>query len=165
MGIEVAWTKQGVFISQKKHTQDIVKEIDMLGCKPIATPIEANHKLGEKTEEGLEDQSTYQWIVGKLIYLSHVRIDIVYVASVVSQFIHDPLKSHLEAIYKSVKCLKATPSKWVMFQKKGYLSLEVNTNANWAGAIIDKRSKTKYCTFLGGKLITWRSRNTPLLLD
>lgn len=47
------------FLSCNK-TQDIVKEIDMLGCKPIATPIEANHKLGDKTEEGLEDQSTYQ---------------------------------------------------------------------------------------------------------
>lgn len=44
------------------------------------------------------DREEYQRMVGKLIYLSHSRPDIAYAVSVVSQFMHAPLKSHPEAV-------------------------------------------------------------------
>ena len=46
--------------------------------------------------------------MGKLIYLSHTRPDIVYVMSVESQFMHSPLKSHMEAMYRIIRYLKTT---------------------------------------------------------
>ena len=49
----------------------------MAGCKRINTLIKANHQL-EETQEKEEpvDRGIYQRIVGKLIYLSHTRLDI-----------------------------------------------------------------------------------------
>ena len=38
------------------------------------------------------------------------------------------------------------------------LEIEAYTNADWAGSISDQRSTFGYCTFLGGNLITWRSK-------
>ena len=32
------------------------------------------------------------------------------------------------------------------------------TNADYAGSIVNRRSTSGYCTFLGGNLITWRSK-------
>ena len=32
------------------------------------------------------------------------------------------------------------------------------TDADYAGSAIDRRSTTEYCTFLGGNLVTWRSK-------
>ena len=62
----------------------------MLGCKPIDTPIEQNHKNFHSANTTSTDKGRYQRLVGKLIYLSHTRSDIAYVVNVVSQFMHDP---------------------------------------------------------------------------
>jgi Reverse transcriptase (RNA-dependent DNA polymerase) len=40
LGIEVAFSKRGLFISQRKYVLDLLKEIGKLGCKPVSTPIE-----------------------------------------------------------------------------------------------------------------------------
>lgn len=36
--------------------------------------------------------------------------------------------------------------------------LEAYADADYAGSIVDRRSTTRYCTFLGGNLMTWRSK-------
>lgn len=84
LGIEIFRLKQGIFISQQKYVLDFLKEIGLLGCKSIETPIELNHKLREKKEEATIDKGTYQRMVGKLIYLSRIRPNIAYAISVVS---------------------------------------------------------------------------------
>ena len=48
LGMEVARTKKGISISQKKYIIDLLKETSMLGCKPFDTPIEWNDKLRMK---------------------------------------------------------------------------------------------------------------------
>ncbi|CAL9000331.1 unnamed protein product [Prunus brigantina] len=47
LGIEVARSKIGIFLSQMKYVMDLLIETGMLGCKPTDTPIEMNHKLCE----------------------------------------------------------------------------------------------------------------------
>ena len=38
------------------------------------------------------------------------------------------------------------------------MSPEAYIDANYARSIVDKRPTSKYCTFLGGNLVTWRSK-------
>ena len=45
--IEVATSKKGIVVSQRKYILDLLKETGMSGCKPSDTPIEANSKLEE----------------------------------------------------------------------------------------------------------------------
>ena len=71
---------------------DLLTETEMLACKPVETPIEMNHKLRESVDQVPFDKGRYQWLVRKLIYLSHSRLDIAYTVSVVSQFIDECLK-------------------------------------------------------------------------
>ena len=40
LGIEVARSKHGIFLSQRKHVLDLLAETGMLDCKPVDTPIE-----------------------------------------------------------------------------------------------------------------------------
>ncbi|RDX84623.1 Copia protein, partial [Mucuna pruriens] len=81
LGIEVAYSKQGIFISQRKYVLDLLKETGKLGCKISRVPIEQNHKIGCE-ESPIIEKSQYQRLVGKLIYLSHTRPDIAYAVSV-----------------------------------------------------------------------------------
>jgi hypothetical protein len=116
LGIEVAWSARGIFISQRKYVLDLLEETGMLGCKPADTPIEASHRLSCNDEETV-DKGTYKRLVGRLIYLSHTRPDIAYAVSVVSQFMHDPRSSHLHAVYRILRYLKSAPGKGILFEK------------------------------------------------
>lgn len=40
LGIEVTCSNQGLSISQRKYTSDLLEETKKLGCKPISTPID-----------------------------------------------------------------------------------------------------------------------------
>ncbi|RDY06761.1 hypothetical protein CR513_09207, partial [Mucuna pruriens] len=76
LGIEVAYSKQGISIKQNRR----------IGCEESPTI----------------EKSQYQRLVGKLIYLSHTRSDITYVVSVISQFMRDPNERHLQAIERII---------------------------------------------------------------
>ncbi|RDY11984.1 putative mitochondrial protein, partial [Mucuna pruriens] len=147
LGIEVAYSKQGIFISQMKYVLDLFKETRKLGCKSLEVPIEQNHKIGCE-ESPIIEKSQYQRLVEKLIYLSHTRLDIAYVVSVISQFIHDPRERHLQA----------SPRKRLLFRKEETLSMDIYTNVDYAESVVDRKSAFGYCMFLGGNLVTWRSK-------
>ncbi|CAL2264850.1 unnamed protein product [Prunus armeniaca] len=51
LGIEVARSKTGIFLSQRKYVMDLLTETGMFGCKPADTPIEMNHKLREDMDQ------------------------------------------------------------------------------------------------------------------
>ena len=41
--------------------------------------------------------------------------------------------------------------------------MEIYTNADFAGSSLDRRSTTGYCTFLGGNLVSWRSKKKNVI--
>ena len=69
--IEVARSKHGIFISQRKYVLNLLQETNMLRCKSNDTPIDSNLKLDENPRRTPVDRGSYQRLVGKLIYLSH----------------------------------------------------------------------------------------------
>ena len=163
LGMEIARSRQGLVVSQRKYILDLLEETGMTGCKPSDTPIEFNSKLGEIKGGVPVDTGRYQRLVGKLIYLSHTRPDISFAVSLVSQFMHAPYQEHLEAVYKILRYLKATPGKGLFFKKNSQRLVEVYTDADWAGSITDRRSTSGYCTFVWGNLVTWRSKKQSVV--
>ncbi|KAA0051242.1 retrotransposon protein, putative, unclassified, expressed [Cucumis melo var. makuwa] len=54
LGMEVARSKEGIFVSQRKYTLDLLTETGMLGCRPTETPIEFNCKLGNSDDQFMQ---------------------------------------------------------------------------------------------------------------
>ncbi|XP_059664076.1 uncharacterized mitochondrial protein AtMg00810-like [Cornus florida] len=158
LGIELAHSREGIFISQQKYVTDLLRETGKPACKPSSTPIDPNHKLEEASEDPAVDKEQYQRLVGKLIYLAHTRPYIAYTVSVVSQFMHNLREVHLHAVYRVLHYLKTSLGKEILLKRNTGLVLEVYTNADYACLPIDRCSTTSYCTFLGGNLVTWRSK-------
>ena len=115
LGIEVARSKQGIFISQRKYVLDLLQETGML---------EVNQKLGDDTDGAVVDKGRYQRLVGKLIYLSHTRPDIAFAVSVVSQFMHAPRECHYDAVLRILRYLKLAPGKGLFFGTHNHLQVE-----------------------------------------
>lgn len=119
MGIEVARSNKGILISQRKYVLDLLQETGMLGCRPADSPMETNHHLRNGIGE-VVDRERYQRLVVRLIYLSHTRPDIAYAVSAVSQYMHDPRSTHLEAVYRILRYLKSAPGRGLIFSNNGH---------------------------------------------
>ncbi|XP_059638535.1 secreted RxLR effector protein 161-like [Cornus florida] len=47
--------------------------------------------------------------------------------------------------------------------QSGHLRVEVYTDADWAGSVTDRRSTSGYYTFVGGNLVSWRSKKQSVV--
>lgn len=163
LGIEVARSKKGIFKCQRKYTPDLLEEMGMVGAKLVDTPIEQNHGLCSDSVKLLDDPSLYQRrLVGKLIYLTITRLAIGFAVNLVSQFMHAPRIKYLQAVYRILKYPKKAPGQGIMYSKHGNIDIEIIEifiDADWAGSKTDRRSSTRYCAFVGGNLVSWKSKN------
>nr|XP_016478542.1 PREDICTED: uncharacterized protein LOC107799917 [Nicotiana tabacum] len=91
LSLEVARSKQGILICQRKFTLDLIATLGLASSKPACTPLDTSHKLtsaeyDQANAHGflaadvlLNDPSSYQKLVGKMLYLTMTRPDISYV--------------------------------------------------------------------------------------
>ena len=90
LGMEIARSKEGIFVTQRKYTIDLLSEIGLLGFRVDETPTDPILKLQHAKAEKVGNIEQFQRLVGRLIYLSHTRPDIAFAVSRVSQFMHSP---------------------------------------------------------------------------
>ena len=64
----------------------------------------------------------------------------------------------MDALLRILGYLKSTLGKCLLFSKNNHLRVEAYTDADWTSFITDRRSTLGYCTFMGGNLVTWRSK-------
>jgi len=60
LGIEIAYKKHSILLSQRKYTLDFLEEASFLGCKPAITPMEANVDLWFDNSHALDDLGRYR---------------------------------------------------------------------------------------------------------
>ncbi|RVW20492.1 Retrovirus-related Pol polyprotein from transposon RE1 [Vitis vinifera] len=108
LGIEVAYSTQGIFISQQKYVTDLLAETGKIGCKPVSTPMD-----------------------------SKPQPDITYSVSMISQFMHDLREPHLQAAYRVLHYLKGNPGKGILFKKNNTLALKAYIDTDYAGSLVD----------------------------
>ncbi|GKB23527.1 ribonuclease H-like domain-containing protein [Tanacetum coccineum] len=124
LGIEVLDTPKGICLNQRKYCLELIDEFGLLAGKPSNLPMQPNISLSSKLSDvdPLPDNVTeYQKLIGKLIYLTTTRPDIAYIVSCLSQFMHNPLRSHLKTALKVIRYLKGSPGKGINVIK-GYAS-------------------------------------------
>nr|CAN62726.1 hypothetical protein VITISV_018786 [Vitis vinifera] len=132
------------FLGIEVSRLNLLQETGMSGCQPVNTPIEEGLKLCVEPNQVSTDKGRYQRLVGRLMYLAHTRPDLAYALSVVSQYMHNPGEQHMNAVMRILRYLKN--------------SIEVYTDDDWASVVDDRRSTSGYFTFVGGNLVTWKSK-------
>ncbi|KAL6332023.1 hypothetical protein AAG906_020380 [Vitis piasezkii] len=155
---EFSRSKKGIFMSQRKYALDILQDTGLTGVKPEKFPMEQNLKLTDEDGELLHDPSRYRRLVGRLIYLTVTRPDIVYSVRTLSQFMNTPRKPHWEAALRVLRYIKGSPGQGLFLPSENNLTLSAFCDSDWGGCRMSRRSVSGYCVFLGSSLISWKSK-------
>ncbi|CAL8157661.1 unnamed protein product [Prunus armeniaca] len=94
LGIEVARSQQGIFLSQRKYVLDLLTDTGMLDCKPADTAIVQNHHLGEYPDQVPTNKERYQ------------------------------SEDHMNAVLWMLIYLKSALGKGLIFSKHGHLNID-----------------------------------------
>nr|GEZ14629.1 ribonuclease H-like domain-containing protein [Tanacetum cinerariifolium] len=113
------------------------------------------------TDPLLDNITEYQKLIGKLIYLTTTRPDIAaYTVSCLSQFMHNPLRSHPRTALKVIRYLKGSLDKGINVIKGSAsgIGLKAYSNAYWERCTNTRRSITGYCMFMCESLVSEKSK-------
>ena len=163
LGIEVARSQEGIFLSQRKYTLDILADVGFLGGRPVEFPIEQNHKLAKSVAQPLSNPQQYRRLVGRLIYLSATRPDLAYAVHTLSQFMQRPTQEHWDAGLRVVKYLKGSPGQGILLKSDCDFQLTAWCDSDWAGCPITRRSLSGWLVQLGDSPISWRSKKQEVV--
>ncbi|XP_019082856.1 PREDICTED: uncharacterized protein LOC109125540 [Camelina sativa] len=165
-GIEVCRSPEGLFLSQRKYTLDLLYEKGKLGAKPVDTPLPDGYQVerkGERKDPPYKDPSRYRRLVGKLIYLTLTRPHLCYAVNQVSQYMKSPTTYHWSLVERILHYLKGSPGEGIWMGKNANTELLGYCDADWGGDKTDRRSITGYCTFIGGNLVTWKTKKQKVV--
>ncbi|XP_026450770.1 uncharacterized protein LOC113350882 [Papaver somniferum] len=158
LGLEVARSKQGFYIFQRKYALDIIIETGLLGAKPAEFPMETNHQLALAKGNVFDDVEKYRRLVGHLIYLSVTRPDLSYSLHILSQFMQQPRMEHWEAALRVVRYLKKSPGQGILSCSDSGLNLKGWFDSDWVSCPLTRRSLTRWFVLLGFSPISWKTK-------
>jgi hypothetical protein len=78
LGLEIARSTKGIYVSQRKYSLEILQESGLLATKPVSFPMEQNLKLSRDVGFLLSDPTSYRRLIGRLLYLTITHPDLAY---------------------------------------------------------------------------------------
>lgn len=124
-----------MFLSQQAYAMDIIKRAGMQSCKPVATPVNTNPKLGAHAGEMFDNPTLYKSLAGVLQYLTFTRPDIAYAVQQICMHMHGPRSDHLDALKRVIRYIQCTNSFGLTLKKTMDLSLLAYTDADLAACL------------------------------
>ncbi|GJT08431.1 putative ribonuclease H-like domain-containing protein [Tanacetum coccineum] len=142
LGLQVKQKKDGIFISQDKYVDEILKKFGFTEVKTASTPMETQKPL-LKDEDGEEvDVHMYRSMIGSLMYLTSSRPDIMFAVCVCARYQVNPKVSHLYAVKRIFRYLKGQPKLGLWYPKDSPFDLVAYTDSDYARASLDRKSTT-----------------------
>jgi hypothetical protein len=140
LGFQVQQTSKGIYVSQLKYAQALVKRFGMDGKSHARTPMSTSVKLHSDMAGKSVDQTMYRSMIGSLLYLTASRPDLAFSVGVCARFQANPKESHLTAVKRILWYVNATANFGVYYSRDTNLELAGYSDADWAGNADDRKS-------------------------
>lgn len=131
LGMEILREEQGMIISQRKYTLDVLEEFDVSHLSTVSSPLDPSVKLTAELGTPLLDPTVYRHFIGKINYLTHTRPDLSFAILTLSQFMQTPTTDHFNAGLRVIRYLKDFPSHSFFFTVSPSFSLNTFCDADW----------------------------------
>lgn len=158
LGVKATRSATGLHLMQRKYILDLLTKTNMIGAKPVTTPLPEYPKLTLLGGTPLNDAKEYRMVVGSLQYLAFTRPDIAYAVNHLSQFMHRPTSDHWQAAKRVLRYLAGTSTHGIFIQANSPLTLHAFSDDDWAGDPDDYVSTNAYVTYLGNQPVSWSSK-------
>ncbi|GJR54633.1 hypothetical protein Tco_1405154 [Tanacetum coccineum] len=165
LGLQVTQKDDGIFISQDKYVDEILKKFGFLTMKTASTPMETSKPLIKDESAEDVDVHLYRSMIGSLMYLTSSKKDIMFAVCACARFQVTPKVSHLHAVKRIFRYLKGQPKLGLWYPKDSPFDLEAYTDSDYAGASLDRKSTTGGCQFLGSRLISWQCKKQTVVAN
>nr|GEY97513.1 uncharacterized mitochondrial protein AtMg00810-like [Tanacetum cinerariifolium] len=163
LGLQVTQKKEGIFISQDKYVAEILRKFGYTEGKSASTPIDTEKPLLKDPDGEDVDVHTYMSMIGSLMYLTSSRPDIMFAVCACARFQVTPKDSHLHVVKRIFRYLKGKPHLGLWYPKDSPFDLVAYSDSDYAGASLDKKSKTGGCQFFGCRLIFWQCKKQTVV--
>ncbi|GJT63173.1 putative ribonuclease H-like domain-containing protein [Tanacetum coccineum] len=137
LGLQLQLKEDGIFISQDKYVDEILKKFNYTDVKSASTPVDLEKPLVKDGDANDVDVHLYRSMIGSLMYLTTSRPDIIYLKG------------------------KLTLGLW--YSRDSPFELVAYTDSDYAGATQDRKSTTGGCQFLGNRLISWQCKKQTVV--
>ncbi|GJV50147.1 putative ribonuclease H-like domain-containing protein [Tanacetum coccineum] len=162
LGLQVKQQPDGIFISQDKYVQDMLRKFDMESVRPATTPFEASKPKSKDEPDDAVNVHLYRSMIGSLMYLTASRPDIQFAVSACSRHQVTPLTSNLNAVKKIFKYLKGQPKLGLWYPRDSPFVLEAYSDSDYAGLMVRKSTLVDF-QFLGRRLISWQCKKQTIV--
>ena len=101
------------------------------------------------------DSTTYRQLIGSLIYLTNTRPDLSYAVSILSRFMQEPRDSHWNPTKRVLRYIQGTKDFGLLYTKTKNFVLGGYFDADFAGNIDDRASRSSYLMNMGSAAVSW----------
>ncbi|GKF37092.1 uncharacterized mitochondrial protein-like protein [Tanacetum coccineum] len=165
LGLQVTQKDDGIFISQDKYVDEILKKFGFSTVKTESTPMETSKPLLKDAKAEDVNVYLYRSMIGSLMYLTASRLDIIFVVCACARFQVTPKVSHLHVVKRIFRYLKGQPKLGLWYPKDSPSDLEAYTDSDYAGASLDRKSTTGGSQFLRRRLISWQCKKQTIVAN
>lgn len=165
LGVKVETVdKNEVQLSQIAYVEKLLSDYGMQKCKPSNTPLDLGITSAilespiEENEWKQTKQLPYRKLIGELVYLSmKSRPDISVAVSMLARYVNRFGFVHWKSVKRILRYLKNTKNYKLGFKPEG-LNLEAYADSDWSNDVSTRRSRTGYCFYFGGVLVSWKTK-------
>jgi hypothetical protein len=167
MKVEYAADMSSVTMSQPDYAEEIIKQAQMEGCNPVATPLDTVLTQGSEDPVTEEERlfmadKDYGGLVGMVAHYSlQTRPDLAQAVGQLQRFTKDPRRQHWHAVQRVIKYIAGTKDYGLRFTKEGLSKVVGASDSDWASSLDDRQSTSGYVFLFMGAAIAWKSKKQP----